>query len=506
MLRDRARIRSSVVQEADGHTTDSAVLDAGAGGSGMARRAAVGSAQLGTSLLVSWVLGLVGRLFVPNLLGRDRFGELALYESVAAMVMSVVGFGLGSYIQKEVAVRPDHAAEFATPLGRLRLGAGLLLSVGVASVFWAARDIEAGVVALLFCLAYLALTLGSTSQSFLSAIQHLGAASASGVVAKVVWFVVLIVGLAIEPLLVIVPAALLLSETLRTVWLGRSLHRYFQPDRHAPMGNALSVIKRSSPYYVNTLNVVFMTYSVPVILSAGAGVGATGLFSAAAVIQGIPLLFTPVMLSVLTPVLSKLRNLDEELMWSRVRALLDHILVPLAALGVVVFGMSELMVRLLLRKSEFTPAVAAFSWMGLAIPATYLAMMMACAFVCDDRGWQNTRINATTMLIVVTGVAAVAALADAPAGTVAAGAAAVLAAGEWITVAWLLLARWPGRMSAATTRKLVASVAGAVLIGVGRWGTELAWMRYAGVALAVVIAVTELPRLLRFVRTLMGER
>lgn len=472
----------------------------------MARRAAVGSAQLGSSLLISWMLGLVGRLFVPNLLGRDRFGELALYESVAAIVMSVVGFGLGSYIQKEVSVRPEHAADFATPLGRLRLGGGLVLSLGVAAVFWAIRDGDAAVVALLFCLAYLALALGGTNQSFLSAIQRLGTASTAGVVAKVLWFLVLIVGLSIEPLLVIVPSALLLSETVRTVWLGRSLRRYFEPDRHAPMGNALRVIKESSPYYVNTLNVVFMSFSVPVILSIGAGKGATGLFSAAAVIQGIPMLFAPVMLSVLTPVLSKLRNVDEALMWARVRTLLDHVMVPLAALGVAVFGLSELMVGLLLRKAEYEPAVAAFSWMGLAIPATYMAVMLACAFVCDNRGWQNTRINATTMVMVVAGVVAVTTVLEGAPGTVAAGAAAVLTVGEWTTVTWLLLARRPGRMSIGTTVKLTALVAAAALIGVGRWGAEATWMRYGGVAIAVIIVITELPRMLRFVRTLMGGR
>lgn len=472
----------------------------------MARRAAVGSAQLGTSLLITWMLGLVGRLFVPNLLGRDRFGELALYESVAAIVLSVVGFGLGSYIQKEVSVHPEHAAEFATPLVRLRLGAGVVLSVAVASVFWATRDLEAAVVALLFCLAYLAMALGSTNQSFLAAIQRLGAASASGVVAKVLWFLVLIVGLSVEPWLVVVPAALLLAESVRAVWLGRSLHRYFQPDRRAPMGNALKVIKKSSPYYVNTLNVVFMSFSMPVILSVGAGVAATGLFSGAAVIQGIPLLFTPVMLSVLTPVLSKLRKLDQELMWARVRTLLDHVIVPLASLGVAVFGLSELMVGLLLRKAEFEPAATAFGWMGLAIPATYMAMMLACAFVCDDRGWQNTRVNATTMVLVVAGVSTVAALVEGRPGTVAAAAALVLTLGEWTTVAWLLLARPPGRLSTATTVKLVALLAIAVVIGVGKWGLELAWLRYAGVGVAGLIAVTEVPRLLRFVRTLMGER
>jgi O-antigen/teichoic acid export membrane protein len=467
----------------------------------MGRRAAVGSAQLGTSLLVSWMLGLVGRLFVPNLLGRDRFGELALYESVAAIVLSVVGFGLGAYIQKEVAVRPEHAADFATPLLRLRLAGGVVLSASVAAVFWAIRDSDAALVSLLFCLAYLALALGSTNQSFLSAIQRLGAASASGVVAKVVWFAVLIVGLSIEPLLVIVPAALLLSESLRTLWLGRSLHRYFKPDRHAPMGNALRVIKQSSPYYVNTLNVVFMSFSVPVILSIGAGKAATGLYSGAAVIQGIPLLFAPVMLSVLTPVLSKLRNLDQALMWARVRTLLDHVMVPLAALGVAVFGLSELMVGLLLRNAEYEPAVAAFSWMGLGIPATYLAVMLACAFVCDNRGWQNTRINATTMVLVVSGVVAVTAFVEAAPGTVAAAGSAVVTVGEWTTVAWLLLARRPGRMSRGTTVKLILLAGAAVLVGVGRWGAEAAWMRYAGVAIAVVIAITEAPRLLRFVRT-----
>ncbi len=475
-----------------------------ASGSGMARRAAFNSARLGGALLVSWVLALAGRLLIPNQLGRDRFGELTFVESVSAIVMSVVGFGVGSYIQREVTIRREHAAEFAHPLIRFRLMVGGVLSLSVGAVFWITSGSAIAGLALCFAVAQLAVLIGATTMTFLDAIQQAGAVSAASITTKLIWIALLVTGLLVKPALIVVPIALLVSEVFRTVWLQRTFLRYFTPDRDAPMSAAVDVVKKSTPYYVNTLNVVFMSYSVPIIVKSVAGVSANGLFSAAIVAQAIPLLFAPVLLSVFTPVLSKVRTISSELMWERVQVLIDHLAVPLVAIGVAGFGLSSVVVGLLFDDREFSGAASPFALLALAIPATYLTVILGLSFVADGKAWHNTRINIATMLLVVVGViVAVGAGGGSPArqATVA---AAVLAGGEWLTMALQLAGRPPGRLSRGTTIRLgllgLATLAGAL----GHWTDLGPGLTVACVATAVIVGASEAARLLRFVRVLLG--
>ena len=60
---------------------------------------------------MSWIIALVGRFLIPRVLGAELFGELAFIDSVATLTLSVMAFGVGDYIQKELAHRPGHAAD-----------------------------------------------------------------------------------------------------------------------------------------------------------------------------------------------------------------------------------------------------------------------------------------------------------------------------------------------------------------------------------------------------------
>ncbi len=96
--------------------------------SGLGRTALLNSARLSVALMLSWILSLAGRFLLPNVLGTEQFGQLAFIESVAVLSLSLMAFGAGDYIRKEVTTHPEHAQKFARPLRQVQLFVGIVLS------------------------------------------------------------------------------------------------------------------------------------------------------------------------------------------------------------------------------------------------------------------------------------------------------------------------------------------------------------------------------------------
>src|SRR6185436_348842 len=58
--------------------------------------------HLGMSLVATWGVALVVRLWLPRHLGPDRFGLYTFAENFAAMSLGFLSFGIDPYIQKEI--------------------------------------------------------------------------------------------------------------------------------------------------------------------------------------------------------------------------------------------------------------------------------------------------------------------------------------------------------------------------------------------------------------------
>ena len=81
--------------------------DQPAGASNEWRRREIGLAasnalKLGSSLLATWGIALVARLYIPRFLGPDRFGVLNFAEAFTATAFVFLGLGLDTYVRKEI--------------------------------------------------------------------------------------------------------------------------------------------------------------------------------------------------------------------------------------------------------------------------------------------------------------------------------------------------------------------------------------------------------------------
>src|SRR5262245_16027614 len=70
------------------------------------------AAKLGSSLVLTWGVGLVIRFWIPRHLGPDIFGQFNRADALTANLFALTYLGLDNYIQKTVAVRLEAASEF----------------------------------------------------------------------------------------------------------------------------------------------------------------------------------------------------------------------------------------------------------------------------------------------------------------------------------------------------------------------------------------------------------
>ncbi len=97
------------------------------------RLAARNGTSLGSSLLVTWVVGLVfTNVVLPRSLDdRGQLGVLGFGEAVASVVLVLANLGLDTYIRKEVARRSSTAREFLTGMLAVRTAASVTLTAAV---------------------------------------------------------------------------------------------------------------------------------------------------------------------------------------------------------------------------------------------------------------------------------------------------------------------------------------------------------------------------------------
>jgi O-antigen/teichoic acid export membrane protein len=477
-------------------------------GAGLARAAITNSLQLGGALLLSWMLAFAGRLMLPRVLGQSRYGELSFIESVTVLTMSLLSGGVDTYIRRDVAARPEHASDFMRPLARLRLGTGVAMAAIFSIAFLLTEgSVERSLVAGAFGLGQVALLLGQTNASYLHAIRKVGPVSVSTVVTKVLWFVVLLTLLQVGPTLLALPVALLASEVLRNIWLRRFVRREFGPPHAAPVRAATKVLRSSLPYYLDAVNGQFTVYCLPIALGLLASSESVGLYAAASMAMSIPFLFAPLFGPVLLPIFARLYLQGDEVLWRRIRELVDTTIVVVAAAGVLLLAGANLVITVLFGE-EFRSAAPTFGVMAVSMPATFLAMLLAGGCISDGRGWQSTRINIGTMIgMVGAGLLAIALVDDSEPGASAVAAALVLVTAEWITVAWLWIRRPFGALSTTTLIELGIVVVGGGVSAAGHiWSDSFEIGVWVGAGLAVLVMACELPRLRVKVADILAQR
>lgn len=485
-------------REASGHRADIAV----------AVRNAI---KLGMSLIATWTLALIVRFQLPRHLGPVSFGHFNFADSFAASFFVFAGFGIETYIQKEVSARPRHASDFFGGVVLTRLALSLLLTVAMIAVLAATgRSAELRWVGLVFALTQAVTALNATLSAMLQASTKVGALAIVNVASKLVWGLGLTGCIALNMPLVALAVPALISELIRTVVLWRTARKELSLEWHVRFDEVVTVLRKSFPYYVNGVAITLGAKLDVSVLEFQASGPEVGWYSAASNLAGLAMLLSPLFGWVLMPLLSRARARSEEDFFLILRRALEGFLVVAVPVTLLIALGADLWVRIAFG-ANFEPAAVSLRLLAPMFIATYLAMILAICLILSNRSWRLTTISligvSAQPLLSLLLVPITRRFGEGYAG---AGAASALIGQELLVSALMLVTigqRAVDRRAAAAIGKSL--LIAAAVVALDRWMLRLGYVRlvldmlaYAALAFATrTLRPTDILAFVKIVRT-----
>ncbi|MFO0756285.1 MAG: flippase [Byssovorax sp.] len=348
---------------------------------------------LGSSLIATWSVALIVRLFLPRYLGPEKFGILSFAETFAITCFIVLGMGIDLYIQKEIPVRPRHASEFFGGV----VVARLLLSLGVFAFMAAVmrlshRPAAVQRVVFVFGAAQVLIALNNSLAALLHASRKVGGLSLVNIGTKLTWAAG--VGLAVAAALDIpgLAAAFLAAEVLRAALLAGLVKRHLGLTLRLDWTAVRMVLVATLPFYLNQIaNTVYGKVDVS-MLSVLAGDVEVGFYGAAANLASLSLLVSPLVSWVLLPLFSRAAARSRDEMYALLRRAIHAVLMLVLPVSLFTGLGADVWIPGLFGAS-FAPALPSLRILSPIFVFTYLAMLCAMCLLLLDRAWRVTTIS-----------------------------------------------------------------------------------------------------------------
>lgn len=372
------------------------------------RMAARNGTQLGSSLLVTWVVGLAfTNVVLPRSVeDRGQLGMLGFGEGIASVLLILANLGLDTYIRQEVARRASSAREFMVGMFAVRLVASAVLTTLAVTVLAATgRDGAAIEIVLWFALAIFMMQTAENYAALLQAVGQVGMQAKVSVLTKLLWVAVAIAGLQLGFGVRSVPAALALSELVKAVMLGIPAHRVLQIPLSLSHQRIRNVITLSLPFLATALSVRVMSWAdvltMGFLLPDERGKDATGLYVSALRLSQLALILAPVVTWVVMPLASRARERSAAEFDELIRRSLQvglTVAIPITAL----LSLNAGVVMGVMQGQRFEPAGRALSILACMFVFTYVNMLASTFLQIRGEGWVVVRATLATIVIDVT--------------------------------------------------------------------------------------------------------
>lgn len=364
------------------------------------RRVAVRSALvLGASLLATWSVGLLVRLYLPNFLGPTRFGTYSFAESFPLAVFGFLGLGVETYIQKEIPVRPEHASDFFGGVVLVRVAMSALLLAGLAAALaLGGRSSEVQLVVFVFGLAQFFVQHNGTLAALLQAARAVGGLAFINVASKILWGVGVFVAILTSAPLATIAASFCLSEIVKAVVLHRLARRHLDLRARLDLGSVRRVVIACLPYYVNAVAIGIYAKIDISLVNFVSNDEETGWYGAAQSLAGIAMLLAPLMGSVLMPLLSRVASRSHDELKATLRRTIETISAMTIPVSLMMFLGAGVAVRYALGV-RFLPATAAVMILAPMFVLTYLAMILCIFLNLIGRAWTVTVISLSALVL-----------------------------------------------------------------------------------------------------------
>jgi O-antigen/teichoic acid export membrane protein len=349
--------------------------------------------KLAASLVLTWGVALIITFKLPKYLGPLFWGYYKYGYEYAATLAVFVGFGVDTYISREVAVRPKHASDFFGGL----LAARTLAMVPLLLYGWfnlGHKLPEERLAAALFGATQVFIVLNQTFQQTLQAAMRVGGLAIANVVAKILWGGGTLAAVTLSAPFWVLPLPMLAAEALKAAFLWWATRDAIDLRLRLDLAATRAVLRVSFPFFIanaavtlgSTIDVVVLRELVP------AGSEEVGWYTAAREIARLSALMSPVLSGVLVPMMSRAKHRDEQEFFSILRRGIEGVSVVAIPLTLMLALSAELLIGIAL-KDQFLPAAASLRWLAPTFVLAYFNVLLWIALMILDRSWTITIIS-----------------------------------------------------------------------------------------------------------------
>jgi O-antigen/teichoic acid export membrane protein len=363
---------------------------------GLALRNAV---KLGLSLLVTWGIALVGRLFIPRFLGPEQFGVLNFSDAFTSVAFVLLGLGLDTYVRREISVRPEHASDFVGGVVALRLCMTLVVYAVMELILSATgRSGEVRQLVYIFGLAQFFMVGSATSAGLLHSVGKVNEMSVLSVVTKLIWGAGVAAAVMLGLDLWVFAASFAASEGVKSLCLLVLAKRHLDMKfRWAPRETWL-VLVASAPFFVSSIATTIYNKVDVTLLAFLTNDREVGWYGSAVGLGSLTLLLTPLISWVLLPLFARAKAASEAELGMMLRRSLEFILSLAVPVSLALSLGSELWVTLVFGE-EFRPAHAALSVLAPAYLLMYVSIVYSSALAMLHKTWQMSAIFVGGLLV-----------------------------------------------------------------------------------------------------------
>lgn len=349
--------------------------------------------KLATSLVLTWGVALVITFKLPKYLGPLFWGYYKYGFEYAATLAVFVGFGVDTYISREVAVRPKHASDFFGGVVAIRTLA--LVPLFLYGWFHLGHKLpEERLAAALFGVTQIFVVMNQTFQQTLQAASRVGGLAIANVVAKILWGGGTLAAVMFGAPFWVLPLPMLVSEALKAAFLYWATREAVDLRLTLDAAALKAVLKVSLPFFVanaavtlgSTIDVVVLRELVP------EGSQEVGWYSAAREIARLSALMSPVLSGVLVPMMSRAKHRSDAEFFAILKRGLEGVIVVSIPLTLMLALGSDFVIALAL-KDKFLPAAASLRWLAPTFVLAYANVLLWIALMILDRSWTITIVS-----------------------------------------------------------------------------------------------------------------
>jgi O-antigen/teichoic acid export membrane protein len=365
-----------------------------------ARIAVRNAIQLGLSLVATYGVGVVIRLFfLPRALGKEALGIFTAADAAANTAFLFTTFGMEPYAQKEVSVRIEHANDFTAGVMVIRAVMFVVLSSILQVVLWLnGQSLLMRLTALGMGGMWALYQQNSAFNGLLTAGREVRGLAKINVTNKLLWGGAVVAFVLMGGGVVGAALAFFLAEAMKAVLVFREAFRHLPLKLKINWKGTFSVLKKAFPFMLNSVSLIYSKLDMNMMSWWHMSEAELGWYGAAVQISSFTLILTPLLGGAILPLFSRAAARSQEELNAVGARTMSTILTFALAGGFAMAMASELMVRLTAGR-DFLPAVPALMILCANFACTYVAVVSSYFMWAKGRPWTMTSISAFGLLI-----------------------------------------------------------------------------------------------------------